>query len=43
MYGKRAGAVSGCDFAGIIEEIGSNVPQGLRSVGERVAGMVHGG
>lgn len=42
-YGKRAEAVSGCDFSGIVEEIGSNVPQGLRSVGERVAGMVQGG
>ncbi|KAI0255989.1 dehydrogenase [Lactifluus subvellereus] len=42
-YGRRAGAVSGCDFSGIIEEIGSNVPQGLRSVGERVAGLVQGG
>ncbi|KAH9074733.1 dehydrogenase [Lactarius deliciosus] len=35
QHGKRAGAVSGCDFSGIVEEIGSNVPQGLRSVGER--------
>ncbi|KAH8983168.1 zinc-binding oxidoreductase ToxD [Lactarius hatsudake] len=43
QHGKRAGAVSGCDFSGIVEEIGSNVPQGLRSVGERVAGMVQGG
>ncbi|KAH9160766.1 zinc-binding oxidoreductase ToxD [Lactarius sanguifluus] len=35
QHGKRAGAVSGCDFSGIVEEIGSSVPQGLRSVGER--------
>lgn len=43
LYGKRAGAVAGCDFLGIVEEIGSNVPQGLRSIGERVAGLVLGG
>jgi NADPH:quinone reductase-like Zn-dependent oxidoreductase len=43
LYGKRAGVVSGCDFSGIVEEIGSNVPHGLRSVGERIAGLVHGG
>lgn len=43
LYGKRAGAVAGCDFSGIVEEIGSNVPQGLRSIGERVAGLVLGG
>ncbi len=43
MYGKRAGAVAGSDFSGIVEEIGSNVPHGLRSIGERVAGLVLGG
>jgi NADPH:quinone reductase-like Zn-dependent oxidoreductase len=43
LYGKHAGAVAGCDFSGIVEEIGSNVPQGLRSIGERVAGLVLGG
>jgi NADPH:quinone reductase-like Zn-dependent oxidoreductase len=43
LYGKRAGAIAGCDFSGIVEEIGSNVPQGLRSIGERVAGLVLGG
>jgi NADPH:quinone reductase-like Zn-dependent oxidoreductase len=43
LYGKRAGVVSGCDFSGIVEEIGSNVPHGLRSIGERVAGFVLGG
>lgn len=32
----------GCDFAGVVEEIGSEVPEGLRKVGERVAGLTHG-
>jgi len=40
---RRAGSVAGCDFSGIVEEIGSNVPPGLRSIGERVAGLVLGG
>ncbi|KAI0059165.1 dehydrogenase [Artomyces pyxidatus] len=39
----RVGAVSGCDFAGIVEEIGSAVPEGVRTIGERVAGFVRGG
>jgi NADPH:quinone reductase-like Zn-dependent oxidoreductase len=42
-YARRAGTISGCDFSGIVEEIGSNVPHGLRSIGERVAGLVQGG
>ncbi|KAI0057242.1 dehydrogenase [Artomyces pyxidatus] len=42
-YGKRAGAVAGCDFAGTVEEIGPDVEPGVRTVGERVAGFVHGG
>ena len=42
-FARRAGANSGFDFSGIVEEIGSNVPHGLRSIGERVAGMVLGG
>ncbi|KAF5369284.1 hypothetical protein D9758_002618 [Tetrapyrgos nigripes] len=37
------GAVIGCDFAGIVEEIGSDVPAGVRKKGERVAGMIRGG
>ncbi|KZV92707.1 GroES-like protein [Exidia glandulosa HHB12029] len=39
---KFFGAVSGCDFAGVVEAIGPDVPAGLRTVGERVAGIVHG-
>ncbi|KAI0057238.1 dehydrogenase [Artomyces pyxidatus] len=43
QFGKRAGAVSGCDFAGTVEEIGPDVEPGVRTIGERVAGFVHGG
>ncbi|KZW01309.1 GroES-like protein [Exidia glandulosa HHB12029] len=39
---KFFGAVSGLDFAGVVEAIGPDVPPGLRTIGERVAGMVHG-
>ncbi|KAF9465716.1 chaperonin 10-like protein [Collybia nuda] len=34
--------VLGRDFAGIVEEIGPDVPHGLRVVGERVAGFING-
>ncbi|KAF2009697.1 GroES-like protein [Aaosphaeria arxii CBS 175.79] len=37
-----AGAVAGCDYAGIVEKIGSKVTAGLK-VGDRVAGFVRGG
>ncbi|THH06161.1 hypothetical protein EW146_g9700 [Bondarzewia mesenterica] len=40
--GKKIGAIVGCDFVGTVVEIGSNVPAGVRSVGERVAGFVQG-
>ncbi|TFY82385.1 hypothetical protein EWM64_g1618 [Hericium alpestre] len=39
---KKEGCVVGCDFAGTVEEIGPDVPAGLRIVGERVAGFVFG-
>lgn len=35
--------VVGHDFAGTIEEIGPELPAGLRELGERVAGFVRGG
>ncbi|KAI0322794.1 dehydrogenase [Amylostereum chailletii] len=43
LFAKRAGSVSGCDFAGIVEEIGPDALNSDRTVGERVAGFVHGG
>ena len=36
-----AGAVLGCDYAGIVEEVGSKVIKDLKR-GDRVAGPVHG-
>ncbi|EJD00001.1 dehydrogenase [Fomitiporia mediterranea MF3/22] len=36
------GNVVGCDFAGIIEELGSEIPLDSHKVGDRVAGIVHG-
>jgi NADPH:quinone reductase-like Zn-dependent oxidoreductase len=32
----------GTDFAGTVEELGPDVPEGVRIVGERVAGLVVG-
>ncbi|KAJ7192840.1 chaperonin 10-like protein [Mycena pura] len=40
---NKPGNILGCDFAGTVVEIGLRVPAGLRTVGERVAGMIHGG
>lgn len=37
-----AGARVGCDYAGIVEEVGSKVTNGLKK-GDRVAGFAHGG
>ncbi|RDW84969.1 hypothetical protein BP6252_02559 [Coleophoma cylindrospora] len=37
-----AGARIGCDYAGIVEEVGSKVTNGLKK-GDRVTGFVHGG
>jgi len=36
------GILVGCDFAGTIEEIGHQVPEGLRKKGDRVCGFIHG-
>jgi NADPH:quinone reductase-like Zn-dependent oxidoreductase len=37
------GGIVGHDFAGVVEEIGPDVPAGVRTVGERVAGFIGGG
>lgn len=34
------GALSGCDYAGVVEEVGANV---AFEKGDRIAGFVHGG
>ena len=36
------GTLVGCDWAGIVEEIGSKVKKSLK-LGDRVAGFAHGG
>ncbi|KAI0040741.1 GroES-like protein [Auriscalpium vulgare] len=36
------GATIGLDYAGIVEEIGSDVPAGVRYLGEKVCGFVRG-
>ncbi|PCH33721.1 dehydrogenase [Wolfiporia cocos MD-104 SS10] len=40
---QRKGNILGCDFAGTVVGIGSNVEPGLRKIGERIAAIVHGG
>lgn len=40
---KRNGAILGADFSGTVEALGPNVPAGIRTLGERVAGCVLGG
>jgi NADPH:quinone reductase-like Zn-dependent oxidoreductase len=40
---KEVDVIIGCDYAGIVEEIGLEVPEGTRKIGERVAGFVFGG
>ena len=36
------GCVVGCDYAGIVEEIGPDVTKPIK-VGDKIAGFVHGG
>ncbi|KAJ3878288.1 chaperonin 10-like protein, partial [Lentinula edodes] len=40
---RKQGNIIGCDFSGVVVRIGKEVPSNLRYIGERVAGMVHGG
>lgn len=37
----QPGSVAGCDYAGIVEEVGKNVTN--YKVGDRIAGFVRGG
>lgn len=39
---NEKGLVSGCDYAGVVEEVGAAVTNGLKA-GDRVAGWTHGG
>lgn len=39
---NEKGPISGCDYAGVVEEVGSAVTNGLKP-GDRVAGWTHGG
>ncbi|KAI0050794.1 GroES-like protein [Auriscalpium vulgare] len=39
----KPGGLLGVDYAGVVEEVGPDVPEGLRHVGEHVCGTVHGG
>lgn len=38
----EAGTISGCDYAGVVEEVSDDVTNGLKK-GDRVAGFTHGG
>jgi NADPH:quinone reductase-like Zn-dependent oxidoreductase len=38
----KYGGIVGDDFAGVVEELGPDVPEGMWTVGERVAGLVFG-
>ena len=38
----KYGGIVGNDFAGVVEELGPDVPEGARTVGERIAGAIMG-
>jgi len=41
-YLASPGALSGCDYAGIVEEVGESVAQSWK-IGDRICGLTHGG
>ncbi|KAA1472741.1 dehydrogenase [Dentipellis sp. KUC8613] len=41
-YGAPSGAVIGCDYTGVVEKIGPDVPAGLWKIGDRASGLVQG-
>jgi NADPH:quinone reductase-like Zn-dependent oxidoreductase len=43
LKAAKYGGIVGNDFAGVVEELGPDVPEGMWTVGERVAGLVSGG
>ncbi|KAH9052670.1 dehydrogenase [Lactarius vividus] len=42
LKASKYGAIIGNDFAGTVEELGPDVPVGVRTLGERVSGFVQG-
>jgi len=40
LEAAKYGGIVGTDFAGTVEELGPDVPEGVRTVGERVAGVI---
>ncbi|KAI0247524.1 zinc-binding oxidoreductase ToxD [Lactifluus subvellereus] len=40
LKAAKYGGIVGCDFAGTVEELGPDVPEGVRTVGERIAGVI---
>ena len=42
LKASKYGGIIGNDFAGTVEELGPDVPAGVRTVGERVAGFIPG-
>ena len=42
LEAAKYGGIVGNDFAGTVEELGPDVPEGVRTIGERVAGLVNG-
>jgi NADPH:quinone reductase-like Zn-dependent oxidoreductase len=41
ILGTEPGAKLGCDYVGVVEEVGSGVPKAFKK-GDRVAGFAHG-